>query len=154
MAGLAVELAIAEARRALDEQVAALADARQRVGFIIGGGGLGSSFLASSALREHEGAPLLAIVALVLLVAATYAATTVLRPRQMFRSAANPDALAGPAWSDLPDDEVARVYAEYAGVVVRARDDSLNDVWRGVRWTMALTSASLVAWVLLLVKGP
>jgi hypothetical protein len=92
-----VDLALAEARRSLDDQATTLRDARTRVTQVVAVSGLASAVVAESAMSEQRGVPALATLALVALAVAAGAGYAVLWPRDVLTPGADAADLLGPA---------------------------------------------------------
>ncbi len=148
----AVEIVLGQAQRALDDQIAALADARTRSTIVFSVGGIASSFLAGPALKGHKGIPALGFVAIGFLVAAVVAALVVLWPWR-FRFTFHPAVLLGAGWGTLDGEQMGR---ELAAVMGRAHDRNATKLlilWRVVQLAMVLALLSVLMWLILLAKG-
>jgi hypothetical protein len=152
MAESAADIVMVEARRALDEQQAALDDARRRAGLVFTVAGVTASFLAGPALESHEGLPAIAAVAIGLWAAAAASAVAVLLPWR-FKFSVHPAALLAGRWGTLTTEEMGQQLGFVLGRNVDSNMDKLRWIWRGVQAAMLLTGASVAAWIALLAKG-
>jgi hypothetical protein len=150
------DLALSEARRALDSAAAGLADARARAGQTFAVAGVGTSFLADPALKGHRGVPWLGVLAIAALVASTVSVAVALRPRRVRGAGATALDILGDTWAHLDDDPdmAARTLASFGAKHARANEVVLDRVWWAVRFAMAFALLSLCFWLTLLLKGP
>lgn len=148
------DLALAEARRALDERAAVLRDTRARIGLVFPVTGVLSALLAAPALRGHEGVPALGILAVLALLLSTGAAMAVLWPRPVMPPGAKATVILGPEWAHLGPEEATRELALHTAQAAVDHDRALGRVWPWLRVAIVAAVVSLVLWLVLLLKGP
>jgi len=142
------ELIFIEARRALDDQEAALADARSRTGVLLSAAAIATSFLGGQALKDGSASGW-TWVALVLFCLVAGLSLFVLWPARRWSFSLDPAAaIAGYAESADPPaiEQVHRDFALYMGSTYDAQEPQLERLLTVFRLATLGLAAEVVAW--------
>jgi hypothetical protein len=149
----ALELAVSEGIRALDDQRSSVESARSTATTAVGLSSIGTGFLATAALAGHRGVPWLGYVAIGLLLGALAATAVVLWPRE-WKWTNDPGVLASDEWTGRTPDDVHRFLAKW----LRSHLDTNRPViavrWWAVRVAIVCSLLSIGSWTLLLGRNP
>ncbi len=144
------ELVYAEAIRALDQQVASLADIRDRAGILLSAASIATSFFAALVIRKGEGLMVLAGFAIAAFLFVVAVCVTLLAPRGHWAFRFEVSALVKNCLEAKPPPSLARMHHDLSKQMDESANENeakLNRMLKWFRWAGVGLGIEVAFWI-------